>query len=62
MKPWEEIASFGEGAYAGFISTSTEQDTLSLYPKETYEKLAQIKAKYDPDNLFKMNFNIKPAV
>jgi FAD/FMN-containing dehydrogenase len=60
LKPWEGIARLGEGAYAGFISTNTDEDTKSLYPQKTWERLVEIKTKYDPTNFFRANFNIKP--
>jgi FAD/FMN-containing dehydrogenase len=60
VKPWQEIKAFGKGAYAGFISTNTEEDVNDVYPKEIYERLAEIKKKYDPQNNFNQNYNIKP--
>ena len=59
-QPWRDIVPFGIGSYANFISSRTEEDVASVYSPKTYEKLQKIKQKYDPDNLFNQNYNIKP--
>nr|WP_277349066.1 FAD-binding oxidoreductase [Streptomyces sp. HNM0575] len=50
------------GIYAGFVATADQQEIReALYPGDTGARLAQIKAKYDPENLFRSNHNILPA-
>ena len=36
------------------------EDRVKAAFRDNYQRLAQIKAKYDPDNLFHVNQNIKP--
>ena len=62
VKPWKRLAAFGRGAYGNFLSAAAREDVETMYPGETYKRLAQIKAIYDPDNVFNQNHNILPAV
>src|ERR671930_409339 len=48
------------GAYVNMMMEEG-QDRVEAAYGENYERLAKIKAKYDPDNLFHVNQNIKPA-
>jgi FAD/FMN-containing dehydrogenase len=41
--------------------TDEGQDRVAASYRDNYPRLAQVKAKYDPGNLFRMNQNIKPA-
>jgi FAD/FMN-containing dehydrogenase len=50
------------GAYAGFLGDEGEARVRAAYPGATWERLAAIKARYDPDNLFRRNQNVPPAV
>ncbi|EHK0032087.1 FAD-binding oxidoreductase [Vibrio parahaemolyticus] len=47
------------GAYINFLTQDEAERTEFAYGP-TYARLQQIKKKYDPTNLFKMNQNIKP--
>ncbi len=60
LRPWKTLAQYGSGAYSNFLSTNTPQDVAEVYPENTYERLAEIKRTYDPENIFRHNFNIKP--
>jgi FAD/FMN-containing dehydrogenase len=48
------------GAYVNFMMDEGEDRVKATYG-DNYERLAQIKAKYDPGNFFRVNQNIKPA-
>jgi FAD/FMN-containing dehydrogenase len=48
------------GAYINFL-TQEEGDRVAFAYGGTYQRLVEIKKKYDPTNLFRMNQNIKPA-
>jgi FAD/FMN-containing dehydrogenase len=51
----------GNGAYAGFLGDDDEAVVRTAYPDPTWDRLRQIKRRYDPDNLFRLNHNIPPG-
>ncbi len=61
LKPWRNIAKYSDGAYVNFFSTAAALQIEAAYPAATYKRLSQIKAVYDPQNVFNHNFNVKPA-
>jgi FAD/FMN-containing dehydrogenase len=48
------------GVYVNFM-TEDETDRIAAAYGSSYRRLAEIKTKYDPLNVFRMNQNIKPA-
>jgi FAD/FMN-containing dehydrogenase len=49
------------GVYVNFLGAEGEARLREAYPGTTWDRLRQIKAKYDPTNLFRLNHNIPPA-
>ena len=59
---WKAIHPFNlEGAYVNFMMDDEVQGRVQATYGENYERLASVKAKYDPENLFRVNQNILPA-
>jgi hypothetical protein len=58
---WEALHPHSAGgAYVNFMMDEGEDRVKATYGSN-YERLAAIKQKYDPTNLFQVNQNIKPA-
>jgi FAD/FMN-containing dehydrogenase len=57
---WSELHPHSAGgAYVNFMMEEGEDRVAASY-RDNYKRLAQVKAKYDPTNLFHVNQNIKP--
>jgi FAD/FMN-containing dehydrogenase len=56
-----ELYDGDPGVYAGFLSDESDAGVQAAYPGATGARLAALKARYDPDNVFQLNQNIAPA-
>jgi len=48
------------GAYVNFLGDEGTERIRDAYPGATWDRLTEIKARYDPTNLFRLNQNIPP--
>jgi FAD/FMN-containing dehydrogenase len=51
----------GTGGYVGFLGEEDEATLRAAYPGATWDRLRELKRRYDPGNLFHLNHNIPPA-
>jgi hypothetical protein len=57
---WDALHPYSAGgAYVNFMMDEGEDRIRATY-RENYDQLAELKAKYDPDNFFRVNQNIRP--
>ena len=60
---WKDIKPYSSGHYVNFLPADENQEGVwTAYGKEKYNQLVNIKNKYDPDNFFRLNQNIKPSI
>ena len=56
LKPWT-----GRGIYVNMLNFDEMDRVVEAFGgSEKYERLGRVKAQYDPENLFRMNYNITP--
>ena len=59
---FEEIAPHATGgAYVNFLSDEGSERVKDAYPPAVWSRLVEVKRRYDPDNVFRLNQNIPPS-
>lgn len=58
---WKGLDDGHAAAYSNFLGDEGEARIREAYPVRTWERLARIKAIYDPTNVFRLNQNIAPV-
>jgi FAD/FMN-containing dehydrogenase len=59
---WARVSDLGgRGVYVNNLGSEGEERVREAYGPAKYERLSRIKARFDPDNVFHHNSNIRPA-
>jgi hypothetical protein len=58
---WKALQPFSSGVYVNDLSYDDGQGRVRDAFGQNYKRLAALKKKYDPNNFFRLNPNIKPA-
>ncbi|PYE55446.1 FAD-binding oxidoreductase [Deinococcus yavapaiensis] len=57
---WNALLPFSQGLYANFLGRGEEARAKLAFRAEIYDRLARLKDRLDPDNVFSRNANVKP--
>jgi hypothetical protein len=58
---WGAIEPAASGKYVNYVGDDESERIESIYPLPTLRRLMAAKAKWDPDNFFRANHNIRPG-
>ena len=56
---WPALEPYHTSVYVNFLMEEGEERIRQAYGAKKYERLKALKRRYDPDNLFRLNQNIK---
>ena len=59
---WSALEPYHMGVYVNFLMEEGEARVRQAYGAKKYDRLKALKRRYDPDNLFRLNQNIRPDV
>jgi FAD/FMN-containing dehydrogenase len=64
-EPWvtglaDALRQDDHGAYVNFLDDEGEERIRAAYPGPTWDRLVEVKRRYDPTNVFRLNQNIPP--
>jgi FAD/FMN-containing dehydrogenase len=57
---WSALEPHHTSVYVNFLMDEGEERVREAYGTEKYDRLKQLKRRYDPDNFFRLNQNIPP--
>jgi FAD/FMN-containing dehydrogenase len=57
---WSALAPYHSSVYVNFLMDEGEERVREAYGANKYDRLKQLKSRYDPHNLFHLNQNIPP--
>jgi FAD/FMN-containing dehydrogenase len=55
------VAPISDGTYVNFLGQGQAKSTAQAYSEATRARLREVKRRYDPDNVLRLNTNITPA-
>ena len=59
---FDALIPYSQGVYVNYLGTGDAPDRVrTAYGVDTYDRLAELKARYDPDNVFRATQNVQPA-
>jgi hypothetical protein len=59
---WSALEPYHTSVYVNFLMEEGEERIRQAYGAKKYDRLKALKHRYDPDNLFRLNQNIRPDV
>jgi FAD/FMN-containing dehydrogenase len=58
---WSALEPYHTSVYVNFLMEEGEERIRQAYGAKKYDRLKALKLRYDPDNLFRLNQNIRPT-